>query len=258
MRTDNKFQGNRYELKYLVDETRAQSVREYVRSFLAVDEFSNGDMGYPVHSLYFDAPHMSLYHDTVEGKKNRFKMRIRYYDDRSDSPAFLEIKRRTTDAIKKARATISRAGVDEILGGNRPDPSSLMSGSEKSLTALRQFCDLRDRLDARPQTFVCYWREAFASVADNHLRVTFDRSVCGFRYRAGDGLLVPKQEGPPTIDQVVLELKFTNRFPTWMRDLVQIFDLQRCSVPKYVECVNAVGMKNGNGRVPVVNPEAMP
>jgi hypothetical protein len=257
MKSGNKFQGDRYELKYLLDEAKARSVRKYVRNFLAADEYSNGDMGYPVHSLYFDAPHMSLYRDTVDGKKNRFKMRVRYYDNRSDGPAFLEIKRRSTDAVKKARATITRDGVKELLAGTRPDPTCLISRGENSLTALSQFCDLRDRINARPQTFVWYWREAFASVADNHLRVTFDRNVCGFRYRPGDGLLVPEQEGKPTIEQVVLELKFTNRFPTWMRDLVQIFELQRCSVPKYVECVNAVGM-NGSGRPQLTKPEVTP
>jgi hypothetical protein len=40
------------------------------------------------------------------------------------------------------------------------------------------------------------------------------------------------------VDGVVLELKFTDRFPNWMHDCVQIFNLRRTTMPKYVECVS--------------------
>jgi hypothetical protein len=36
-------------------------------------------------------------------------------------------------------------------------------------------------------------------------------------------------------DQVVLELKFTGRFPNWMHELVQVFGLEPCSAAKYVD-----------------------
>ncbi len=41
----------------------------------------------------------------------------------------------------------------------------------------------------------------------------------------------------PEMKGVVLELKFTNRFPSWMLDLVQWFNLTRGPFPKYVKCV---------------------
>ena len=37
----------------------------------------------------------------------------------------------------------------------------------------------------------------------------------------------------------VLEIKFTDRFPSWTQELVQTFNLRRTSMPKYVECVDA-------------------
>ena len=40
---------------------------------------------------------------------------------------------------------------------------------------------------------------------------------------------------------MILELKFTNRFPRWMHDLVRTFELRRQSVPKYNTCVDAIG-----------------
>ena len=48
--------------------------------------------GYHVHSLYLDSPAYELYHETTEGVKNRFKLRMRFYDDSPEAPVFLEIK----------------------------------------------------------------------------------------------------------------------------------------------------------------------
>jgi hypothetical protein len=52
----------------------------------------------------------------------------------------------------------------------------------------------------------------------------------------------------PDIGGVVLELKFTDRFPYWMQTLAETFNLQRTSVPKYVECATLL---NGEGYVPL-------
>jgi len=55
----------------------------------------------------------------------------------------------------------------------------------------------------------------------------------------GQGLRMPDDMTPTAVDFVTLELKFTDRFPHWMRDVVHAFNLERRSVPKYVECVAA-------------------
>ena len=78
--------------------------------------------------------------------------------------------------------------------------------------------------------------------------MTFDRQLRGSPYRQGDGIALPSTGTYPTIgndDRVILELKFTDRFATWMRKLVQEFNLQRTSVPKYVHCVDEMGLKPG-------------
>ena len=35
----------------------------------------------------------------------------------------------------------------------------------------------------------------------------------------------------------ILELKFTNRFPDWFRELVRVFGVMQCGAAKYVESV---------------------
>jgi hypothetical protein len=42
----------------------------------------------------------------------------------------------------------------------------------------------------------------------------------------------------------ILEVKFTNLYPSWVSKMVQEFQLERTSVPKYVMCIeeaNRVG-----------------
>ena len=41
--------------------------------------------------------------------------------------------------------------------------------------------------------------------------------------------------------EVILELKFTNRFPDWFGDLVRVFKLTQCGAAKYCEGVAAIG-----------------
>jgi hypothetical protein len=40
---------------------------------------------------------------------------------------------------------------------------------------------------------------------------------------------------------IVLELKFTNRFPDWFRELVRVFGLRQCGAAKYVDGVATLG-----------------
>ena len=44
----------------------------------------------------------------------------------------------------------------------------------------------------------------------------------------------------PRIDGVVLEIKFTNRFPVWMREMARAMNLDRRSMAKYVACMAAL------------------
>ena len=59
----------------------------------------------------------------------------------------------------------------------------------------------------------------------------------GSRYRPGEDLRLPQHGAHPNVGGVILELKFTDRFPRWMRLMIRTFDLQRRSMAKYVVCV---------------------
>ncbi len=244
MAYSHRLQTSRYEFKYVVDEPMAGAIRDFVRGYLVPDEHILSDQheGYLVQSLYLDTPNLSLYRQTIHGIKNRFKLRIRFYDRNPTGLAFLEIKRRTTDVIRKERTAVVRERVSRLLDGYWPDHSHVVGDGAKAIDTLRQFCSLRDDLDARGNVYVSYLREPYVLPESNQVRVTFDRQVAAGRYVPNGGLEMPRDVARTNIEGVILELKFTDRFPTWMRELVQTFDLTRRSVPKYVKCVQALSL----------------
>ncbi|HOK97053.1 MAG TPA: VTC domain-containing protein, partial [Anaerohalosphaeraceae bacterium] len=94
----------RYELKYRIPETKARAIAQYVSAFIHPDRYAKNKPGneYLISSLYLDTPTLTLCNETLQGKKNRFKLRIRGYDDNPLSPVFLEIKRRACNVIVKS------------------------------------------------------------------------------------------------------------------------------------------------------------
>jgi SPX domain protein involved in polyphosphate accumulation len=239
----DKMQLQRLELKYKINEDTALRMRDYVSSYLELDEYGVGrpNLSYPIHSLYLDSDDLRLYWDTINGNKNRFKLRLRYYDDRPESPVFFEIKRRMNSCILKQRGGVKRHAVGALLSGQLPDASHLVSQNPKYMVALHRFCQRMASLRATPRAHIYYHREAWVSQNDNSLRVTFDREVkCEIDFTTR----LPIQMQNPTLvfgREIVLEIKFTNRFPLWLEDMIRCFSLHITGAAKYVEGVAEVG-----------------
>ena len=234
-----KMQSQRQEFKYLVGESTARELRRHVQVHLTPDAFTTGE-GYRVHSLYLDSPDLRLCQQTLCGEKNRFKLRVRFYDENDQNPVFLEIKRRITTAVLKQRACIRRDAFGKLMEGFEPDMGMLLRPDQKDVDALDAFCSLARRLHAQPAAYTSYVREAYEYLGDNSQRVTFDRHLRAGHF-TGELSAASLNDWPAApVDGVVFEMKFTDRFPSWMEDVAQQFQLQRISVPKYVECINVV------------------
>jgi hypothetical protein len=233
----------RLELKYLINEQIASGVRSFVSSYLDLDPFGEGqpNLSYPVHSLYLDSDGLALYRQTIHGDPNRFKLRVRYYSSLSGAPVYLEIKRRLNAAVLKQRVGLRRNGIEGVLAGQLPGPELLLSADSRHLAALQQFSRLMTDGQFSPRAHVCFLREAWVHRENNSVRVTMDRKVeCEpetrpiFRTNTIEPALVFGRS-------VVLELKFTGRFPEWFGELVRTFGLMQTSVAKYAAGVSLIG-----------------
>lgn len=235
-------QQSRFELKYLITEETALRVRDFVRSYLNLDEFGVGqpNYSYPVHSLYLDNDDLTIYWRTINGDKNRYKLRLRYYSTNPDTPVFFEIKRRMKDCILKQRGAVRQGSVAMLLAGHLPDAGCMVSKSPSNLVAIQRFSELMLSLYAKPKVHIYYKREAYVS-DDDEVRITMDRDVyaeANLNYSIKTHLTKPVES---YVRQVILELKFTNRFPNWFRELVRVFNVMQCGAAKYVSSVNELG-----------------
>jgi SPX domain protein involved in polyphosphate accumulation len=117
MSGDN-MQMQRWELKYLIPEELALSLRDFVSNYLELDEYGVGrpNLSYTIHNLYLDSDDLRIYWGTINGNKNRYKLRLRFYEDNPATPIFFEIKRRMNDAIMKQRGGVKRHAVGSVLG----------------------------------------------------------------------------------------------------------------------------------------------
>ena len=226
----------------MIREEEALAIRSYLSSHLEPDEFAVGkpDNSYSVHSLYLDSNRLATFHAANSGERNRFKLRIRYYDQDPASPVFFEIKRRINEGIVKQRARVKREAVRSLLEGESPTPEHLFKWNPQQWTDLLDFWQLVERLQAAPRAHNFYMREAYVN-GDATVRVTLDRAIqiCP---EFGGELGVAIDEGVEVFGGfVVLELKFTERMPTWLIEMVRGFELKSSGAAKYVQGVELLG-----------------
>ncbi len=232
----------RFEYKYLISEVQAIQVRAYASCYLAPDSHVVPALGheYPVYSLYLDSHGLHLYHSSVAGHKDRFKLRVRFYDSCPDTPAFLEVKARKGEVVVKQRAEVRKSAVGRLLNTYCGSPDDLVAPASTDRAGLERFCELCAKLDARPRVLIRYLREPYTDPNGGPLRVTMDRCVACLR--TDRALLTDDHAGWVALPNqpVVLEIKFTDKFPLWLSDMVRELDLVRVRSPKYVRSVDTL------------------
>ena len=233
----------RHECKYVITDAAATAIREWMRPWVEPDPHAarNPLHEYRISSLYLDTSQLRLFQETLDGQAQRNKLRIRSYSRDEKSPVFLEIKRRLNNVVEKVRARVTRETVRRLLDRRAPSPREIgLRGAEAD--GYSEFVGLVEQLDAHPILHVGYRRQAYMGLFQPDARVTFDRGiVCA---PAGELDALDETTVTQAIEnqRVVLELKFTGRFPNWIEMLVEHFELQRTSYSKYGESVRRGGI----------------
>jgi SPX domain protein involved in polyphosphate accumulation len=228
---------SRFESKYIVDPRVVPEMRRFLTSFTKPDRFAALRAGYryPVCSLYLDSPDLMLYQQTVSGEKDRFKLRIRTYTDDPSQPAYLEVKRKMNSVVHKRRAGVLREHVRLLLDRRVPDLSWLTPGDRADAEYFYNHLTL---IEARPLIRVKYMREAYAADGNEPARITLDTGLM-HAITLDDELSHARGRWTSTpVTGVIVEIKFTERFPWWVQDFIQAFSLHQRAVPKYVWSVD--------------------
>jgi len=228
---------SRYEVKYIVHPRILTSIRRLIREFAQPDPFAarTPDHCYTVCSLYLDTPELKFFHQVQDGEKNRFKLRVRHYPDSPETPVFFEVKNKINNIIHKYRSPATREKAVRLLSGIGPGQATADSDP-----TLGQFINRMELTGARPVIRIRYRREPYESIHQDPVRLTIDTQV---EYSPTPEPLLSHQEGewnPIPVAGAIIEIKFTDRFPSWVSDLVRTFELRRRPVPKYALSVKAM------------------
>lgn len=243
----------RYECKYLVSPRRVPELRSYLQPFCRPDSFAalRATHRYAVCSLYLDTLDLALYRQTANGEKNRFKLRVRTYSDDPAEPVYLEIKQKVDSIVHKRRVGLGRQQAHKLLHDGDAGVFEALSGRKR--VDAEHFAHYVERIAARPVLRVKYVREAYEATGHEPVRVTLDSQVMHavtldqeLGHEAGRWV-------PTPVEGTILEIKFTERFPGWVEDLVRQFELRQRSVPKYVLSIEHA-FQNGRGAVPPLEP----
>lgn len=225
----------RYELKYAVPIERVSEIRAFIAPYVRPDKHGQAlfgeARGYLVNSVYFDDAHLSGYAGRLEEHDIRNRVRVRTYGLAGETwPVFLECKRKLRAEVIKHRVKLADTAVWAASRDERPW-STLMSSLEGSARrkALR-FAGVVEHQELFPVCSTHYIREVYV---DGERRFTVDYEVRG---SVKPDLHAFQHEGTyPLIPAgwAVLELKFSDCEPRWMRELCRAFHLVAEPISKF-------------------------
>lgn len=216
----------RHELKYVISTPEKEQLKVRLGGLLQQDGNASANGFYKIRSLYFDDYWNSSYEEKLMGVSSRYKYRIRVYDD-SDRAIYLEKKIKQGSYIAKESAKLTRSGVDSIMRG---DYRFLLSDSQQLCRSFYYACTTELY---RPRVMVDYEREPYICAAGD-VRITFDTNV-----RAGIWSLDLFDEQLPTVnvmepDMLILEVKFTELLPNFIRSALPAHSGPPVAVSKFV------------------------
>jgi len=225
MQTPLKF---RHELKYHMNPHQYWIIKQRLKHLLIPDKHAGPNGDYHIRSLYFDNIDNQALHEKLGGVLDREKYRIRIYN-RSDCIIHLEKKLKRNDYISKVKEPLTRSMVDTILSG---DPE-VLNVPDKPL--LYEFYRKIKNERMQPKVIVDYVREAYICPYGN-VRITFDKDL-----KTGlmsTNLFDPDLMTVGTFDSniIVLEIKYDEYLPEFVRTAVQGENIHQQSNSKYVIC----------------------
>ena len=214
----------RVEQKYLITEERIAYLKQKLETCMQYDGNAAGE-SYLIRSIYFDDMYDTCLKENEAGTDIREKFRIRTYDNDS-SFIHLELKQKRKGFTRKQK---ERLTLEECL--------CFMKGKNPKLKKEDGF--LKKKLYSQgiirrmqPVQIVEYERTAFVEPLGN-VRITFDKNIGGTT-----DIATFFDEYMPTVPALptgvhILEVKYDELLPDYIRETLEIGSLQKTSFSKY-------------------------
>lgn len=225
----------RYEYKFYVHRHKIPLLRNIILTKLKLDDnVDTAKKHYTVRSIYLDSLDLKYYYEKIGGLKHRKKIRLRGYDYNPNSTVFFEVKRKFEEPGMKNRYSINYYEAIRMIKER---------AISKDSVDLNKFFFQVISYNLRPMVNVIYDREPYIEIhkTQNNLRITFDKNLRSIAYPKIDELFIDENIKPAMIDYFILEVKFNDFLPSWVRNMSESLSLQRESASKYVIAIDSHG-----------------
>lgn len=240
----------RYEIKFPVNHAQKERFLDAARYALTEDPHGENAC-YRVTSVYFDSRGLDFFWEKVDGIAIRRKVRLRCYGEFhegngwEDRPYFLEIKHRIKDSVYKERVRVTAEGARRMTEDASVICSArdFVTGEERAwASTIATLESLQARWQLVPTNAISYRREAWVGVVDERLRLTFDQMATV--HEPDNFQAASLHRGLPIIPpgHYVMEIKFNDVIPRWMRDIIAEQNLLPRRFSKYASGASVLGL----------------
>lgn len=214
----------RKELKYFVSDSDLVVLESKINRIMQIDNNSINSI-YNIRSIYFDTIYNDFYYENEDGLNERYKIRIRIYN-KSSNLIKLEIKYKKNGLTKKESCNISKELCDKLINGEK------LKYYECNSNVLRKmYVEQKNRL-LSPKILIEYDRVAYINKIGN-VRVTFDKNI---KVSKNVKLLFDDNIYGRRLmedNQEILEIKYDEIIPDYIKNQLEINTLFRSSFSKY-------------------------
>lgn len=222
----------RHEYKYLVSAGQLAVLENRLDSLVDRDAHAGSEGAYEIRSVYFDDYRDFCFYQNEAGVDPRAKFRIRIYNA-DDSRISLEKKSKKNGMTHKEQAALTREQTECFLSG---EGLSIEADRLKEYPPLlQQFAVLYRMKRLRPRVIVNYERVPFVCKQGN-VRITFDRNISSSdRFDLFFEKELP-QYPVMAAGEHVLEVKFDEFLPEYIKTQLEMGHLRQTSFSKYYLC----------------------
>ncbi len=222
----------RHELKFIINNSDIELLKKKISLFMHEDNHYEGE--YFIKSLYFDDIYNSSYQSKLDGDYSREKYRIRIYSN-DKSYISLELKGKDNNLSYKEREIITYEEYNHII---KKEYDKINIDNRELLG--RFLFDIKNK-NLIPSIIVDYYRCAYVYDIED-VRITFDRDIKSglFNYNLFDNKAV--NISALESNETILEVKYNDRLPSFIKEIINNTKLVKIAVSKYVLCMDKKGI----------------
>lgn len=211
----------RTEIKFLITNEQKEKLMQLFEGKMTEDKYGKST----ICNIYYDTDSYLLIRRSIEKPLYKEKLRLRSYGTpNDDSTVFIELKKKYDSVVYKRRISTSLSKAESYLSAENKH-SNTQIGKEIDYMFTRYE-------GLSPKVFISYEREAFYSVDDPDLRMTFDTNIL---WRTTDLSLKKGVYGTSLLpsDRVLLEVKSAKNLPLWLTSFLSENRIFKTSFSKY-------------------------